>query len=417
MRFPGYGNLVILTDPDSVRDVFRADNFVLHSGEGNEFLSAAVGKNSVLVLDGEPHARQRRTLLPPLRGERMRAFFGAMTAATRRAVASWHPGATLPALKPMQDITLEVMLRVVLGIEGQAEIDVFAGKVNRVLATLRARHGLILVKLLPIDAIQRSKFLPFQRRIAELDAAIFGVVERLRALPISARGDSIVAQMLAGKDESGQAPTDPEIRDAVLTVIIAGHDTTAIALAWAFEQIAARPDVASRIREEVDSVIDGGELREEHLDRLPYLDAVVRECLRIRTVLPFVVRLVKEPFTANGIEYAVGTLLCPCMHLVHRREDLFPEPQVFRPERFIERRYAAHEYFPFGGGGRTCLGMAFALFEMKVVLASVISRAAFVRPEGVRSVPVRRGIALAPQDGAVIRIVENRGVGFGWDPN
>jgi unspecific monooxygenase len=201
---------------------------------------------------------------------------------------------------------------------------------------------------------------------------------------------------------------DSEIRDALMTIILAGHDTTAIALAWALEQVVPRPDVVERLSDELARTTGGGLLRSEHLARLEYLDAVIRESLRVRTILPFVVRLTKQEFTAGGRQYPPGVVLCPCSHLVHHRPDLYPEPERFRPERFIERKYAGHEWFPFGGGNRACLGMAFALYEMKVVLATLLAQAHLVRPDGARSRPVRRGVSLAPDDGARLIVTARR---------
>ncbi len=187
-----------------------------------------------------------------------------------------------------------------------------------------------------------------------------------------------------------------------MTLILAGHDTTSIALAWALEQIVPRADVVARIGDELRLTTAGAPPAAEHLGRLEYLDAAIRESLRLRTILPFVVRLTKQPFVAGGREYPPGVLLCPCNHLVHARSDLYPEPEVFRPERFLERKYAGHEWFPFGGGNRTCLGMAFALYEMKVVLGTLFTQVCLARPPGSRSHPVRRGISLAPHDGVAL---------------
>src|SRR5262249_52854197 len=185
-----------------------------------------------------------------------------------------------------------------------------------------------------------------------------------------------------------------------LTLLLAGHETTSIALSWAIEQIVPRVDVLEKIRNELSDATGGELVRAEHLTHLEYLDATIRESLRVRTILPIVVRLTKRAFTAGGREYPPAVVLYPCSHLVHRRPDLYPEPEKFRPERFLERKYAGHEWFPFGGGNRTCLGMAFALYEMKVVLATLFTQVMFVRPSGSHSRPIRRGVSLAPDDGA-----------------
>ncbi len=406
VRFAGYGTLVMLASPDAVRDVFRGDPHILHSGEGNEFLSTTVGTNSVMVLDDEPHARQRRVLLPPLKGERMRSFFDAMQAATREALEAWPLGRTLRMVEPMQEITLRVMLQVVLGLQSAAELAEFAGRVQRVLELGRGRYGIVLVKVLPVERLQRTRWLPFHRRQHELHAALVDMIERRRHVALAERGENILSDLLEASHEDGTPLSNEEIRDALVTLIFAGHDTTSVALSWALEQIVPRADVVTRITDELRATTGGGPPRADQLNQLEYLDAAIRESLRVRTIMPFVVRLTKVPVTAGGREYPAGVLLCPCNHLVHRREDLYSEQERFRPERFLERHYAAHEWFPFGGGTRMCLGMAFALYEMKVVLSTLLATVRLARPLGSRSSPVRRGLALAPHDGARMTVVE-----------
>jgi cytochrome P450 family 135 len=404
LRMAGYPPLVLLLSPESVRDVFRGDPRILHSGEGNEFLNAIVGRNSVLVLDDDPHQRQRRILMPPLKGERMRSFFDAMQAVTIDKLGEWAPGQTLRMLEPMQDITLRVMLQVVLGLSSSAELGEFVGRVRRVLELVRGRYGLILVKVLPFRRIQKTRWLPFDQRMQELNKALFALIEEKRRLPPEARGENILADLLAAAHQDGQPLSDEEIRDALVTLIFAGHDTTSIALAWFLEQVIPRADVVEQIDAELQRVTGGNPLRADQLPQLTYLDAVIRESLRIRTLFPFVVRLTKAPFTAGGREFPAGVLLCPSIHLVHRREDLYPEPDRFRPERFLERTYTGHEWFPFGGGNRICLGIAFAIYEMKVVLSTLFAARRFARPAGSRSVAIRQGLALGPHDGVPVTV-------------
>ncbi len=400
MRLAGYGTLVMLTAADAIKDVFRGDPHVLHSGEANEFLRLSVGPHSVLVLDNEPHARQRRVLLPPLKGERMRAFFAAMQAATLEAVRGWPVGRPVEALRAMRWITLRVILQAVLGLPPGPELEDFERRVARVLAAGSGRHALIFMPLVPRGFVRGSRWVPFFRQLRDLDTALFAFIDRLRRMPAADRGDTVLADLLATAHEDGTPLDNAELRDAVVTMLFAGHETTAVALAWALEQILPRADVVERITDELRQVTGGGPPRAEHLERLDYLDAVIREGLRVRTILPFVVRKTTRPFVAGGRAYPAGVLLCPCNHLVHHRADLYPEPAKFRPERFLERRYAGHEWFPFGGGNRTCLGMAFALYEMKVVLGTLFTQVRLTRPAGSRSAPVRRGIVLVPDDGA-----------------
>jgi unspecific monooxygenase len=408
LRLAGYGELVVLSDPAAVRDVFRGDPRVLHSGEGNEFLSTTVGQTSVLVLDEEPHERQRRALAPPLHGEALRSYSDTIVAASRQAMRGWEVGRTLPMLEPMRDITLQVILQAVLGLQERGAIADLAARVQGVLELGRGRYGLILVKVLPVSLLLRAPALPFSRRTRALDAALFALIDARRRQPASERGASVLSGLLDARHANGRPLGDQEIRDALVTLIFAGHDTTSVALAWVLEQIVPRADVVDGITEELRRVTGGEPPRADQLGQLERLDAAIRESLRIRTVLPIVVRLTKQPFTAGGRQYPPGVLLCPCNHLVHRREDLYPEPDVFRPERFLARRFAAHEWFPFGGGNRACLGAAFALHEMKLILATVLGAAQLVRPRGRRSSPLRRGLLLAPHDGTLLTVAGRR---------
>jgi cytochrome P450 len=262
------------------------------------------------------------------------------------------------------------------------------------------------MKLFPPRWLCRFRSLPYWRQVHQLNDALFAFIAERRNQPAAARGENILADLLAASHPDGTPLSDREIRDALITLLIAGHDTTAIALSWALEQIVPRSDVVARLTEELRAVSGGGPPSSEQLPRLSYLDAAIRESLRVRTIFPFVVRKTTRQVAAGGREYPSGVILCPCNHLVHRRPDLYPEPHKYRPERFLERKYAGHEWFPFGGGNRTCLGMAFALYEMKVVLSTLFTQLRLTRSPRHRSVPVRRGIPLAPHDGARMIVTE-----------
>jgi cytochrome P450 len=283
-------------------------------------------------------------------------------------------------------------------------LDDFEQRVRRMLAYTRTRHTFIWVKLLPFRLLSGATWLPYFREARAVDVAIYDHIAAMRRRTREERGTSVLADLLNATDESGAALSDPEVRDGLITMLIAGFDTTAIALAWALEQIASRPDVTERLHAELRCATGGDPPRADQLDALPYLDATIRESLRLRTIFSFVVRLTKQPFVAGGREYPAGVMLCPCNHLVHRRDDLYPDPHTFRPERFIERRFAGHEWFPFGGGNRTCLGAGFALNQMKVTLATLLARLRLSRPRSAHSAAVRQGVSLAPKGGAVISV-------------
>lgn len=410
VRWAGYGTFVMLSSPSAVRDVFRGDPDVLYSGEANEFLSVTVGPSSVLVLDGNPHARQRRVLFPPLKGTRMRSHFAAIRDATLAAIRSWPRNDAVRMDVPMQQITLRVISQAVLGFAPGPDLSEFERLVQDMLRTTRGRWGLILFKTLPLRLLSKIPGMPYFRQLRNLDRALFSLIADRRHLALESRGDNVLADLLSATHDDGSPLSDAEIRDALVTLLTAGFETTALALAWTLERIVAHPPVVGKIQDELARVTGGEQPGPEHLAQLEYLDAVIREGLRTRMIFAFVVRKLKAPFQAGGRWYPAGVHLCPCNYLVHLRPDLYPDPHEFRPERFLEKSFAAHEWFPFGGGNRICIGMALALYEMKVVLGTLLTRVQLTRPAGVQSKPVRRGIVIAPSDGVRVLVSDRAGI-------
>jgi cytochrome P450 len=330
----------------------------------------------------------------------MRAFFEAMRLETMEAIHAWPVGAPLAAMSPMQRITLRVILRTGLGLVAGQELDEIERKVVILLAHGRQRYALVLMKLVPIHRLIRSRWVPFFRQLNDLNDSLFALIAARRRGEQTAANENVLDDLLAATHEDGTPLDDQEVRDAIITILIAGHDTTALALAWALVEIVRWPEVVERLTDELRRVTGGGPPEAEHLTSLEYLDGAIRESLRLRPIVPFVVRLTKRPFTAGGVAYPPGVVLCPCSYLVHRREDLYPQADQFRPERFLERKFGPHEWFSFGGGNRVCLGMPFALYEMKVVLATLFSQVRLARPAGAQSRARRYGLVLGPDDGA-----------------
>jgi cytochrome P450 len=404
LHLAGHGRLIMLSDPEVVREVFRADPNVLHSGEANEIFAPTVGRSSVLVLDEAPHARQRRVLVPPLKGERMRAFFAAMQLETLEAVQSWPHDTPLASLPTMRRITLRVILRTAMGLSPGPEMDRFERKIETLLSHGRQRYALVLMAIIPIERLSGSRWVPLFRQLSDLDDDLFAFIAARRRGERPPSGENVLDDLLAARHEEGSPLEDREVRDALITILIAGHDTTALALSWALAEIAPRPDVLDRLADELNGVTGGGPPEAEHLSALQFLDAAIRESLRLRPVAPFVVRKTVRSYSVGGREYPPGVVFCPCSYLVHRRPELYPEPDRFRPERFLERKFGPHEWFPFGGGNRICLGMPFALYEMKVLLGTLLSQVRLARPDGARSRARRYGIVLGPDDGARVLI-------------
>jgi cytochrome P450 len=402
LHIAGNGRFVMLSDPKAVLEVFQGNADVLHSGEANSLFTATVGRHSVLVLDGAPHMEQRRVLVPPLKGERMRAFFDAMRLETLEAVRAWPIGTPFPTLPTMRRVTLRVILRTGLGLAPGPELDRFERKMETFLSNGRQRYALVLMTIVPIERLSGSRWVPLFRQLSDLDDDLYAFIAARRRGEHSVTGKNLLDDLLDAKHEDGSPLGDREVRDGLITILIAGHDTTALALSWALAEIAQHPDVVDRLCDELARATAGGPLAAEHLPVLEYLDGAIRESLRLRPVAPFVVRKTVQPFSVDGREYPAGVVLCPCSYLVHQREDLYPAPCQFRPERFLERKFGSHEWFPFGGSNRICLGMPFALYEMKVLVATLLSQVRPSRPAGAHSRARRYGIVLGPDDGGRI---------------
>jgi cytochrome P450 len=281
-------------------------------------------------------------------------------------------------------------------------MDRFERKMETFLANGRQRYALVLMTIIPIQRLSGSRWVPLFRQLSDLDDDLFALLAARRRGEHTPSGANVLDDLLATTHEDGTPLGDREVRDALFTILVAGHETTALALAWALAEIAARPEVVDRLTDELRRVTGGGPPEADHLPALEYLDGVIRESLRLCPVVPFVVRKAVRPFAAGGREYPAGVVLCPCSYLVHRREDLYPKPDQFRPERYQERKLGPHEWFPFGGSNRICLGMPFALYEMKVLLATLLSQVRPTRPAGARSRGRRYGIVLGPDDGGRI---------------
>ncbi len=383
---------VMLADPDAVRDLFTAGPDVAHAGEANEILRPILGSHSILLLDEGEHLRQRRLMLPPFHGARMLRYRDVMREATERAVATWPVGEAF-ALRPhTQAITLEVILRAVFGVEAGAAAERLRAPLERLLRWFGDPRFMGVVGVLgpghPLVARLN------RRIVAPVDAALYGLIAERRADPDLAEREDILSMLLLARDShtrsaaptgTGGEPMTAELRDELMTLLLAGHETTATALAWAVERLVRVPGALARVGH------DGA-----------YRDAVVKEALRLRPVLPIVLRRLVRDARVGGRDYAAGTTLAPCILLVHRREDVYPDPDAFRPERFLDAVPGTYTWIPFGGGPRRCLGAAFAEEEMQVVLEA-IGRTARLEAAGPPERVRRRAITLVPSRGTRVR--------------
>ena len=405
------GTLVVLVDPELIKQVFTGDPDVLHAGEANRSLELLVGDRSLLLLDGPEHLRHRRMLLPPFHGARMQAYSETMRVITEEALDAWTEGESFALHPTMQSITLEIILRTVFGVDpGPRHDELTAG-----LTTLFGRMTTSLGMLMMIPTFQRNlgPFTPwaaFQRDKAHVDELLYAEITERRAEladPGGRRRDDVLTMLLEARDEQGEGLSDRDLRDELMTLLAAGHETTATSLCWAFERILNHPEVEARLRAELAGVAHNHAITAEDLPRLEYLDATIKEVLRMRPVIPTVARMLKAPIKLGKWELPAGVLVAPAINVIHQREDLYPEPERFKPERFLGKKQDPYTYFPFGGGTRRCIGMAFALYEMKIVLATVLRRTKLKLPRpGPLSIQLRTFV-MAPRDGTRV-IFERR---------
>ncbi len=387
MRLPLGVDLVHVTRPELVKAVFAGSDEVLAAGEANAtILEPVVGPHSVLVLDGPEHARQRKLILPVFHGDRMRAWEAAVRGITRAQIARWPVGRPF-ALRPgMQSITLEVIMRVVFGVDDGACLDDLRRHITRL--TGFGRHPFLLFATRDRRLGPYAPWARFRRAREGLHAALAAQIRERRDAPGLGQRSDVLSMLLLARDEQGNAMTDAEVRDELVTLLFAGHETTATSLAWAFDLLLHHPRALSRLLAELDS---GG---------AEYLDAVITETLRVRPVVALVDRKVRQASQIGEHPIAAGAIMCPNIYLTQRREDLYENPEAFWPERFIRQPPPRFGWFPFGGGIRRCLGASFATFEMRIVIPEVL-QAVTLRPATRRPARVRReAVTFVPHNGA-----------------
>jgi len=375
--------MVLFSHPDAVREVFRLDPAIAPAGQSWEFLRPFAGSHSILVLDGEEHLRERRLIQTPFHGERMRGFAPTVAELARRELATWS--GRVVALERMKRLTLDTILRVVFGARSEQELADLREAVHGTLDSVRSMPRMLAMSLVQRDLGPRSPWGRFRLAVERFDALLFDVVARRRA---EASGDSMLALLLDQRDEDGNPPTDRHVRDQLVALLAAGHDTSAASLAWGFERLARHPAVHARLR-------DGDPA---------YLDAVVKEVLRVRPALTIAPRRLLEPVRIAGRTLPAGIHVAACLWLALRREDLWPQAAAFRPERWLEGAQPdPMSWIPFGGGARRCAGAPFAQMEMREVLRAAADLSIRpVRPEPERA--RRSALVVTPHRGGELLV-------------
>jgi cytochrome P450 len=400
--------IVMVSNPQALQQILTNDNnqFSVPSYLNKPF-EPLLGKHSVITITGDEHQRQRQLITPPFHGERMRNYSQAIREVTEEIIQPWQVGKTTNIRTAMQAITLRVIMQTVFGLyEGSR-----AEELEKVVSVMMESGGSspLRAALLYFPILQRDLGLltpwgTFLRRRELANQLIYAEIAERRENPDATRTD-ILSLLMAARDEAGQAMTDEELRDELITLLTAGHETTATALTWALYWIHKNPSVKTKLLAEIDSL--AGEFDTSAINKLPYLNAVCNETLRIYPVgMMTFPREVREEVMVCDTILEPGTVLMGSIYLTHQREDIYPEPKQFRPERFLERQFSPYEFLPFGGGMRRCIGNAFAMMEMKIVLATILSQWELELTDNRPVKPQRRGLVTGPNR-AIEMVVKN----------
>jgi cytochrome P450 len=388
IRLGQVGPVVMLAHPDMIKEVFTGDPAVFHAGEANVILRPSLGKHSVLLLDDAQHLRQRKLLLPPFHGERMTRYGELMREIAERDIATWPRGAPFRLHTHTQDVTMTIIVRAVFGVTDPERSRRLHEGLKQFIEWGTSPRQIAYLAFMDVDRIERNVF--FKRARAKVDAVVYDEIRRARERVDLDEREDILSLLLQARHEDGAPMSDEELRDELMTLLLAGHETTATSLAWAIERLVRHPAAMERLTEEAAA---GG---------TEYAEAVTKETLRMRPVLPIVARLLKRDVEVGGTLLPEGVVVAPNIYLVQHREDVYPDARRFRPERFLEGQGGTYSWIPFGGGIRRCIGASFALYEMRIVLQAIVSSVA-LRAAKPESEPVgRRSITLTPRHGAEV---------------
>lgn len=390
------GPLVVVADPEQAKQVFTA-NPDEYDTWGADALDPIVGPTSLLLIAGLRHRRDRKLLTPPFHGARMKAYGASMREAARSEAARWKSGEELQFLRAAQNVSLEVILRAVFGVQDSSDVRAWSAAV---VAMMDSAHpaGMFFkaFRTAPFGLGPWGKFLAAR---ANVDRMIYREIHDRRAR--ERYGDDILSLMMQARYDDGASMSDAELRDELITLLLAGHETTAISLSWALYWLHKHPAKLERLREELDGVDDS-----DAIAQLPYLDAVCNETLRLHPIVSDVVRTARAPITVGACTIPANTALAVSITNMHEREELYARPKEFEPERFLQKKYSPFEFLPFGGGHRRCLGAAFAVHEMKLVLAEMLAAHRFELLG--EEAPARRGVTIGPAQGVRLRYLGPR---------
>lgn len=396
------GRVIVTAEPELIRELFANRDPELFGVFATDAMEPFFGARSLLTSFGDPHRQERKLLTPPFHGERMRAYGSVMVESTRRAFTGLGAGQSFIALERTTEVSLEAIVRAVFGIEERELME----RTQRALrSTLDAAKPMFLFsKATQVAPFGLGPWGTYLRASAEADRLLYEQIERTR--PHTAGREDILSLMIDARYDDGSAMSDAHIRDELRTLLIAGHETTSIILAWALYDVHRNAEVKRKLLEELDGL--GSDPSPDAFAKLPYLTAVIDETLRLHPVVDVLFRVLRKPWQLGGYELPAGLTIAAAMWLVHRRADIYPNPDAFEPERFLTRKPKPHEYLPFGGGNRRCIGAAFAHYEACVALGTILREFDLELTEPGEIPSVRRSLTLAPKGGVRMRMVGGR---------
>ena len=390
LRIASWGTWVYLADPADIKEVFAGDPGVFHAGEANAMLVGMLGDSSVLVIDDDLHRDRRRLMMPPFHRDAVARQVAVMSQIAAEHVAQWPVGREFAVAPKMSQITLEVILRTVIGASDPARL----AALRQVMPNLLSIGPWETLAVANPDLQKRRPWRGMRRRMMEADRLLYAEIAERRVDPNLAERTDVLAMLFRAADDDGRAMTDRELRDQLMTLLVAGHETTATGLSWALERLTRYPAV---LQKAVRAAESGGE---------DYLDAVVKETLRIRPVVFDVGRALTKPVELAGYRLPAGVMVVPGIGLVHASADVYPNPDVFDPERMVGATLSPTTWFPFGGGNRRCLGATFAMVEMRVVLSEILRRVELDTTTAAGEKQRVKHVTLVPHRGARIRLSE-----------
>lgn len=388
IRWPGAPPTVVFSHPDQVKEILAGDANIFYGGVSNAITGPVVGKQSIFLSDGDVHTYLRRLVAPPFTGARMRAYGDVMREIADEAVSRWPRGKPFQINPAVHEISLDVVMRTIFGVEKGESFE--------------------RLRSLCLQVMTRSEFFPliqaklglFRPVLSQIDAILYAEIARSRAE--AAQGverQDVLHLLVSSRDESGKPLTDQALRDNLVTLLLAGHETTATTLAWTFYRLTKHPEVLAKAREEIARVVGRGPVKPDDVAKLEYLEGVIKETLRLFPILPLMARDLQAPARVGDWDLPKDTCVIASTYLTHRRADVWPDPERFDPMRFVGTRVSPYAFYPFGGGTRLCIGMSFAYYEMKIVIAQALTQIVPRPVPGFEPRVIRTSTVLAPSDG------------------